>query len=333
MTQQHDPAEDGSLQLGESPDAAQAHEPEASPAPVTRLPLAIGLFVLTVLSTTYVGSLWEGSDSLLGGLSYSAPLMAILLAHEFGHYIAARIHRVPASLPYFVPMPLPPLGTMGAVILMPGAIRSRNALLDIGAAGPLAGMVVALPVLIYGIAMSPTGPEPTVTYLMEGKSLLYMGLLYAIKGPLPEGHDILLSPMAFAGWAGLLVTMINLIPALQLDGGHVAHALLGERHERISRALRRLIFPFAVVVALGYGLPAFLEGKRGDALWSEIGAGGPWLTWGILMHWMARGHTREHPETEDGSTLSPRRRWVARLTLALFVLLFMPAWLREVHPL
>lgn len=310
-----------------------ASDPERTAPPVTRVPLAIGLFALTLFSTTYVGSLWEGSASLLGGLTYSAPLMAILLAHEFGHYIAARIHNVPASLPYFVPMPLPPLGTMGAVILMPGEIRNRNALLDIGAAGPLAGLAVALPVLIYGIATSTTGPEPSVPYLMEGKSLLYMGLLYAIKGPLPAGHDILLSPVAFAGWAGLLVTMINLIPALQLDGGHVAHALLGDRHERISRTLRRVIFPFALSVALAFGLMAFFAGKRGDALWSEVAAGLPWLTWGVVMHLMARNTKREHPATDPSIPLTPGRRWVARLTLALFVLLFMPAWLREVTPL
>jgi len=287
------------------------------------------LLVLTIASTTYVGSLWDQNPTLLQALSYSAPLMAILLAHELGHYIAARIHRVPASLPLFVPMPLPPLGTMGAVILMPGQIKSRNALLDIGAAGPLAGLCVALPVLIYGIATSPISAEPNVTYFVEGRSLLYSGLLYAIKGPIPDGQDIMLSPTAFAGWAGLLVTMLNLIPSLQLDGGHVAHALLGDKQERISSVVRKLLFPLGLGVTLYFGGSAFQSGLRGEALWLEAQVGMQWLVWGVLLFVMARRGDREHPATE-GEPLTPGRQWIARFTLALFVLLFMPAWLRTV---
>ncbi|MFI5309062.1 MAG: site-2 protease family protein, partial [Polyangiales bacterium] len=207
-----------------------------------QLRIAAALFFATCASTTFVGRLWAGGTSWHAALAYSVPLMAILLAHELGHYIAARIHRVPASLPYFIPFPLPPLGTMGAVILMRDRIAKRNALLDIGAAGPLAGLCVALPVLVYGIAVSPVQPEAHgVTYYMEGRSLLYLFLLHALKGPIPAGQDIMLGPTAFAGWAGLLVTMLNLIPAVQLDGGHVACALLGERYERVSRALRRAL--------------------------------------------------------------------------------------------
>ncbi|MFI5307361.1 MAG: site-2 protease family protein, partial [Polyangiales bacterium] len=134
---------------------------------------------------------------------------------------------------------------------------------------------------------------------------------------------------AFAGWAGLLVTMLNLIPAVQLDGGHVACALLGERYERVSRALRRALLPLGIAVALGYGLPAFLAGKRGDDLWNEIGAGTPWLLWWVMLGLMARGTGREHPPFDPGP-LSPRRRALAWLTLSLFALLFMPAWLRTV---
>jgi len=315
MTQPHDPSEERA-------------DYEAHPA-VRHRALPLLLLLLTIASTTYVGSLWDERPSLLGGLAYSAPLMAILLAHELGHYFAARIHRVPASLPLFVPMPLPPLGTMGAVILMPGQIKSRNALLDIGAAGPLAGLCVALPVLIYGIATSPVGPEPTSTYFVEGRSLLYAGLLYAIKGPIPEGHDILLTPTAFAGWAGLLVTMLNLIPSLQLDGGHVAHALLGDKQERISAAVRKLLFPLGVGVMLYFGSAAYLAGVRGESLWIEAQVGMQWLVWGVLLYFMARRGEREHPPTE-GEPLSPARKWIARITLALFVLLFMPAWLRTV---
>jgi membrane-associated protease RseP (regulator of RpoE activity) len=297
--------------------------------------IAVLLFAATFVATTYVGALQSGADPLRGsgwraGLPYSVPLMSILLAHELGHFIAARIHRVPASPPFFVPMPFPPLGTMGAVILMRGRIERRDALLDIGAAGPLAGMAIALPVLIYGIAQSPVGPEPLgVDYWMEGRSLLYLGLLYAIKGPIPPGQDILLSPTAFAGWAGLLVTMINLIPVAQLDGGHVAYALFGERQERYSRRVRSLLLPLSIGVALAYGLPALFAGAHGDALFAGFAPGGQWLMWWFLLRVMTRADKPEHPPTDDG-TLSPRRRVVAIGTLLLFVLLFMPAWLRQV---
>lgn len=297
--------------------------------------LSLLSFLLTLASTTWVGAMLAGADpfvlkQLPRGFAYSLPLMAILVSHELGHYVAARVHRVPASPPFFVPMPLPPLGTMGAVILMPGRIALRNALFDIGAAGPLAGFVVALPVLAYGIAESPVGPAPSGEHWLEGHSLLYAGLLWLLKGPFPDGHDILLSPTAFAGWAGMLVTMINLIPAVQLDGGHVAYALLGERQQRYSRVLRHMLLPLAAVVSLAYGLPAYFHGLRGDALEEAFAPGIQWALWWVVLHLLARGGGgREHPETDD-SQLSPARRILAVGTLGLFVLLFMPAWLRVV---
>jgi membrane-associated protease RseP (regulator of RpoE activity) len=293
-----------------------------------------------------VQSLWSDGP-LAPDFSYSVPLMAILLAHELGHYIAARVHRVPASLPYFVPMPFGPLGTMGAVILMRDRISSRNALLDIGAAGPLAGMAVALPVLVYGILLSPVSPQPAA-YMQEGHSLLYAGLLRALKGPIPDGQDIMLVPTAFAGWAGLLVTMLNLIPALQLDGGHVAYALFGDRYHALSRFVRRGLLPLAVGIALVYGAPAFRAGKRGDALLGELAPAMQWLVWWGLLAAMAGGQARaaaahpgdgalasgaaEHPAADPLPLLSPARRAIAWFTLSLFVVLFMPAWLRSVIP-
>jgi membrane-associated protease RseP (regulator of RpoE activity) len=288
------------------------------------------LFALTCVSTTWVGS-WN-DDSWISGLAFSVPLMAILLAHEFGHYIAARIHRVPASLPLFIPMPFSQIGTMGALILMGGRIASRNALLDIGAAGPLAGMAVALPVLIYGIVESPVAAAPSGLYMQEGHSLLYVALLRALKGPFGEGQDIMLTPTAFAGWVGLLVTMINLIPTLQLDGGHVAYALFGERYHRMSRWVRRAMLPLALLIAALYALPALQAGKRGDPLYGELQPAFFWLVWWVLLSLFARGGgEHEHPLTDPGP-LSPRRRWLARGTLLLFVLLFMPAWMRTIVP-
>jgi membrane-associated protease RseP (regulator of RpoE activity) len=296
------------------------------------LAIAVLLFALTFVSTTFVGAITSGVEHApwWRGLSYSIPLMSILLAHELGHYIAARLHRVRASPPFFIPFPIPPLGTMGAVILMPGRIARRNALLDIGAAGPLAGMCVALPVLIYGLITSPVLPMPPgATYLMEGRSLLYLALLALLKGPIPAGSDVLLNPAAFAGWAGLMVTMINLIPAAQLDGGHVAYALFGERQQRYSRWLRRALLPVAAIVSLAYGIPALLAGKHGDALEAAFAPGTPWLLWWVVLRLMVGRGPHEHPPTDD-TELSPRRRWVAWGTLLLFVLLFMPAWMRTV---
>ena len=314
--------------------AAPLHERDAqvdADPPRPRYALALALFALTCASTTYVGATFWGGGKLAIGLSYSVPLMAILLAHELGHYVTARIHRVPASLPYFIPIPIPPLGTMGAVILMRDRIANRNALLDVGAAGPLAGLCVALPVLVYGIAQSPVQPSPTDVpfWTQEGHSLLYLALLRLLKGPFPPGHDVMLTPTAFAGWAGLLVTMLNLVPALQLDGGHVAYALLGDRYERLSRFVRRSLLPLAVTVALAYGLPELLGGRRGEALWNGFAPGMQWFTWWLILSWMARRGESEHPPVDPGA-LSPGRRWLAALTLLLFVLLFMPAWLRIV---
>ena len=296
--------------------------------------VALLLIAATFASTLYVGAFWAGDGTppagplgWLRGWVFAVPLMAILLSHELGHYIAGRLHGVDISPPYFIPMPIFLLGTMGAIIRMRGAIRTRNALLDIGAAGPLAGMAVALPVLVYGIATSPVAPIPLGPHYVEGHSLLYSGLIFAIKGPIPAGSDIMLNATALAGWAGLLVTMINLIPFGQLDGGHVAYALLGRREDRFSRWSLALMPALAVVVSLAYGVPSWLAGDHGDRLVSNALAGMQWGVWGILLLVMTRFAGIDHPPTDD-DTLSPKRRVVAVATLALFVLLFMPTWFR-----
>ena len=129
----------------------------------------------------------------------------------------------------------------------------------------------------------------------------------------------------------MLVTMLNLIPALQLDGGHVAYALFGDHHERLSRIVRRSLLPLALLIGLWYGLPPFIEGKRGEALFGEVAPGFQWLTWWVLLGLMSRMSPREHPPTDPGA-LSPMRRRIAWLTLSLFVLLFMPAWFRSIRP-
>jgi membrane-associated protease RseP (regulator of RpoE activity) len=295
--------------------------------------LSLVLFLLTFLSTTGVGAYVAGANpfvpsELLRGLSFSVPLLSILLAHELGHYIAARIHGVPVSLPLFVPFPIPPIGTMGAVIVMPDRIPRRDALFDIGAAGPWCGLIVALPVLAYGLAHSSVGPLPTGGFVQEGHSVLYSALLHWRMGG-AENLDVSLNATAFAGWVGLLVTMLNLIPAAQLDGGHVAYALLGEWQERLSRGVRAALLPLGAAVSLYYGLTAFQAGARGDALRDALLPGFNWVVWWIVLRVLVRSG-REHPPTDD-DRLSPGRKLGAVLTLLLFVLLFMPAWLRQVH--
>lgn len=299
----------------------------------TQWVLSLILIALTFLSTFYVGAVQvltrppESLGELLTGWVFSLPLMGILLAHEFGHFFAGVYHRVDVSPPYFIPVPFFLLGTLGAVIQMRERIRSRNALLDIGAAGPLCGMIVALPVVIYGIATSPVQPLPETEYFIEGRSILYLTILYALKGPIAQGYDISLTPTALAGWAGLLVTMINLLPFGQLDGGHVAYALLGPRQNRVSRLIIRLLPLVAVVIGLAYALPSYLNGVRGDALLYDAAAGMHWLVWAVILWFLTRATGPGHPPTEDAE-LSKRRRLVGWLTLSLFLLLFMPSWIR-----
>jgi membrane-associated protease RseP (regulator of RpoE activity) len=291
------------------------------------------LMALTFVSTFYVGAgmvLGHPPVSLTElqmGWVFSLPLMAILLAHEFGHFFAGKYHDVDVSPPFFIPVPFFLLGTLGAVIQIRERIRSRDALLDIGAAGPLAGMTVAVPVIIYGIATSPIGPIPEVPYLLEGRSLVYLGLLTWLKGSIPQGYDIMLTPTALAGWAGLLITMINLLPFGQLDGGHVAYALLGRRQDQISRYVLRSLPVLAVIVSAAYGIPSYLDGIRGERLGHDAMAGMQWLVWALVLWTLTRATGPNHPPTED-SQVSPRRRVAGWLTLSLFVLLFMPTWIR-----
>jgi len=308
-------------------DFDQEHEPSSH-----RLPLA--LFVLTAISVFWTGAtdadptLQESLDprrwlEIWRGWQFAVPLLAILIAHESGHYIAARLHRVPASLPFFIPLPvLSPFGTMGAVIGMSGRIRSRVALLDIGAAGPIAGIVVALPVLALGLSLSPIGPSPE-HYQQEGQSLLYMLMKRVFAGPIPDGSDVQLHPTAFAGWAGLLVTMINMLPWGQLDGGHIAYALFGERQHTIARWVRHallLLFAFNLV---RFVTPVLLHQSKlglGLALSNSLF----WLIWFGFTGAIGRfSGGADHPPCEQGE-LGPGRRAVAWLCLILFVALFMP---------
>jgi membrane-associated protease RseP (regulator of RpoE activity) len=314
-----------------------------SDAPDTRRGFAairtnVYLFVATVISVFFAGAEYVSSEPLgfVGGLralfdprflvtgwQFAVPLLAILLTHEFGHYFAARIHRVPASLPYFIPLPgLSPFGTLGAVIGMSGRIRSRAALLDIGAAGPLAGLVVALPVLCWGIAASPVRALTDGPYTQEGQSILYWFLKRMIHGPIPEGSDVFLHPTAWAGWAGLLVTMLNLIPFGQLDGGHIAYALFGEKQNRYALWVRRsLLLLFVYNVAVFF--TPILNESSDMPWWAALMNSTTWLIWYALLGWLTNLSGRDHPPFEP-APLAPVRRGIAWLCLILFVMIFMP---------
>ena len=216
-----------------------------------RVWLPLILFVATCVST-YVTGGWDGREfKWTRGLAFSMALMVTLTAHELGHFVQARRYRVPASLPYFIPMPANPIGTMGAVIFMHPRMGHRKALFDIAITGPLAGLVPALAFTLIGLRLSSVDEiadnEPA---LMLGEPVLFRLMAYLTFGPLPEGKDIMLDPIGFAGWVGIFITALNLIPIGQLDGGHILYALLRTKAHPLSRGL---LFAAAVSVVLsGY---------------------------------------------------------------------------------
>lgn len=290
----------------------------------------IFLFLATLFTTWQAGLIGETPrEQVVNGLLYMASVMGILLCHEMGHYLMAKKNRIEATLPYFIPFPFPlsPFGTMGAVIAMKGRIRSRNALMEVGAAGPLAGLLVALPIILIGLSLSSVEPRQFAG-LWEGQSILYFLLKRMIHGSIPEGYDVFLHPMAWAGWVGLLVTMLNLLPVGQLDGGHIFYALFGEIHAKVSQAVI-LLLPFVggIMIYLA-NREAAAMGLTGDLRFQYVSAGASWFPLGVLLFvFFGRGKRRRHPPTED-SVLSPRHRAVGVLCMILFILLFIPVPLR-----
>jgi membrane-associated protease RseP (regulator of RpoE activity) len=313
-------------------DADADADADAEPRPF-RWRLNLLLFGLTVVSVFYAGATFGAEEEPSGlldairilpqGYRFALPLLAILVTHEFGHYFAARYHKVDASLPYFIPLPrFSPFGTMGAIIAMRGRIKSRDALLDIGASGPLAGLLVAVPVLAYGLATSHVGPM-SAHGMMEGQSLFYLALKRVVIGRFAPGSDVDLNPVAFAGWAGLLVTALNLLPIGQLDGGHVAYALFGKRQNRYARIAHFLLLAMFAFNLIRFA-PAFVRAPSSKTFVDWMVNSLFWLVWWGALHGLKRVGGPDHPPTEPGE-LHPARRVVAVVTLVLFVLLFMPA--------
>ncbi len=298
-------------------------------------------FILTVFSVLMVGSTY-GLEALpekmdfqalqlliLRGLPFTISMLAILLAHEFGHYFAGRYHKVHVSLPYFIPFPGSLMGTMGAFINIKEIPKNRKQLLDIGIAGPLAGFIVAVPILMLGLKLSAVSPlplaaDPNSSLILEGNSILYLALKYLAFGqllpapvdyggvfpllywlryfftgtPFPFGGlDVQLNSIAWAGWAGLLVTMLNLVPAGQLDGGHLFFVMFGKKGAK-------RIYPWILGILLGLGI-----------FWTG------WWFWAALIFLFGRMHAEP---LDQITPLDPARKRLAIVGLVIFILCFIP---------
>jgi membrane-associated protease RseP (regulator of RpoE activity) len=268
------------------------------------------LFVLTAFSTLIAGSYFIAEYNLLSefpkhllhglavGVPFAMPLMLILGGHEMAHYVNSRRHKVIATLPYFIPFPNL-FGTLGAVIKMKSRIRDKSALIDIGASGPIVGFILSVAVCSIGLSMSHVvpahAPAPGKTVL--GGSLLYNCLMSIfLKGDL-HTHAVDLHPVAVAGWVGLFVTSINLMPVGQLDGGHVAYAFFPKRHRLISK-----IFIVALIV-MGLGFPG-------------------WLIWGMLLLFVLG--TKHPPVENPNEPLDWKRRAIGILSFVIFIITFTP---------
>jgi Zn-dependent protease len=315
-----------------------------------RLHINVILFILTMFSVLLMGvetpvelcrnpgqQILYMLRHVFTGWPFAFSMMGILFAHEMGHYIACRYYKVPATLPFFLPAPLlSPLGTLGAFIMMRGIPKNKRVLFDVGVAGPLAGLIIAIPVLFLGLSLSQIGPvvRSECGAFLEGNSVLYLFAKYLSFGkllpepssfgglspalywvqyfftgqPIPlNGLDVQIDNVAFAGWAGLLVTALNLVPVGTLDGGHVAYGLFGERARRI--------FPLAigVLIALSF-LPSLLT-------FSLRAFNSSWLLWVFILFWL--GNVRTQP-LDDITPLDAKRRALGIFVLIVFVLLFTP---------
>jgi membrane-associated protease RseP (regulator of RpoE activity) len=279
----------------------------------------IVLFLLTLVTTTLVGATHYGgyeveftdkpleisSALVLHGLLYSIPVLAILGAHEFGHYLACVFYRINASLPYFLPMPFFPFGTLGAVIRIRQPIPGKRALFDIGVAGPLAGFVVTVPVLLVGMTLSKVIPIPgsfSGQVIEFGEPLLLKGFAWLTFGSLPDGHTIVLHPLGFAAWFGMFATALNLLPVSQLDGGHIAYAVLGRKSTALT---------LGTIICL-VGLATLVSSF--------------WVMWTVLLVVMLFALGPHHPRVVDEDIpLDRTRMWLAALSLVVFILCFTPA--------
>ncbi|MGB2979761.1 MAG: site-2 protease family protein [Candidatus Zixiibacteriota bacterium] len=271
--------------------------------PEERIPWTnIILFLLTVITTLLAGAMMNQVDPfshpllIFKGASFAVPLLLILGFHEFGHYIESKRAGIKVSLPYFIPGPTL-FGTFGAVIRSKSPFKTRRDLLDVGAAGPIAGFVVSMLVVAIGLSQSQIVEEVPGEGLILGESLIFKFISWLVLQDVPEGHTVLLSPAAFAGWAGILVTMLNLLPIGQLDGGHIMYALLGRNQRKVA-----LVATFALI-PLGY------------FLWNG------WFVWVVLVLLIKVGHP---PTLNDQVPLDAKRKVIGWLAMFIFILSFTP---------
>jgi membrane-associated protease RseP (regulator of RpoE activity) len=260
----------------------------------------IVLFVLTALSTYFVAARYSFNPKyFIDGISYCVPIMTILLAHEMGHYTMSRRYGIPTTLPYFIPFPLSPFGTFGAIIKMKGIIINKKALFDIGVAGPLSSFILSVPCLFFGMKLSTIVPiNQNVHEFRLGEPLLLKLIQRLTIGVLSPDQDVMLHPLGYAGWVGLFVTALNLLPVGQLDGGHVIYAVFGQK-SRWAFAGSMLAL---VLLALFYN-PG-------------------WLALVVLLLIFGM----RHPQPFDTETpLDRPRKVLACLMLAVFILSFTPA--------
>ncbi|HRG99811.1 MAG TPA: site-2 protease family protein [Polyangiaceae bacterium] len=316
--------------------------PSLAPLPPPAWRLNLALFLATVVSVfgtslAFERSAAEASARADGALpkvvafvtdrvalahagAFTLTLLGILTAHELGHFIASRIHRVDATLPFFIPMPLlSPFGTMGAVIRMRGTIATRRALLDIGASGPLAGLALALPLYAYGAARSHVVPIAQTADSVElGESLIVKLLDHLAHPGIPEGSELFLSPIAFGAWAGMFVTMINLLPVGQLDGGHVAYALFGPKQDRFARFVHRAL-PVLFFLRLAQLVLVDVAGGRGLARFgAHLGSALFWLVWFEMLAILGKLSPSDvEAERPARPTLTVRARVVWTLALVM----------------
>ncbi len=271
-----------------------------------RLWVHILLFLITLLTTTTVGALMEGNDPISGvrgfasGFPFSLTILTILGVHEFAHYMAGKKWGIEVTLPYFIPAPFPPIGTFGAVIRMRSSIPNRRALVDVGAAGPIAGFVLSIAACVIGLGMSQVVPLQGAadSAISLGESVLFKLLSLIVIGPVGKNQDVLLHPIAFAGWIGLFVTALNLMPFGQLDGGHVLFALSPKLHD----LFRRLRVPLLLFM--------------GMVFWSG------WYVWAVLLIFI--GGVHPYPDYMERK-LDPVRIAISLISLAVFIVCIMPA--------
>ncbi|MBI3861360.1 MAG: site-2 protease family protein [Planctomycetia bacterium] len=250
---------------------------------------------------------------LVHGMFYSAGVMAILSAHEMGHYLQARRYGVPASLPFFIPLPISPFGTMGAVIVQQSGVASRKSMFDIAISGPLAGLVLTLPMVYWGLRMSVIRLAPTGhAGLMFGQPLLLEWMSRLVLGPIPAGKDLFMHPMLFAGWVGIFITALNLIPIGQLDGGHILYCLIGRKAHFVARGLF-LLGVCTVAYSYFFGDNSF-------------------ISWTLMLFLIWMFGTRHPPTANDAEQLGITRIVLGWLTLMFVVIGLTPTPIAEFKP-